>query len=117
MLTNPVRRFLDRHLVGHLATADSRAIPHVVPICFAISDATLDSTIDEKPKRNPSVPLQRIRNIAEHPAAAVVVDRYDDDWAKLGWVMLRGRPKICPTAQSTTALRRCCERGIANWRQ
>ena len=62
-------------------------------------------------------PLQRIRNIAENPAAAVVVDRYDDDCAKLGWVMLGGRPRSCPTAQSTTALRRCCERGIANWRQ
>ena len=94
MLTNPVRRFLDCHLVGHLATADSRAIPHVVPICFAIWDATLYSTIDEKPKRNPSAPLQRIRNIAENPAAAVVVDRYDDDWAKLGWVMLRGPAEI-----------------------
>ena len=94
MLTNPVRRFLDCHLVGHLARADSRAIPHVVPICFAIWDATLYSTIDEKPKRNPSAPLQRVRNIAENPAAAVVVDRYHDNWAKLGWVMLRGPAEI-----------------------
>jgi PPOX class probable F420-dependent enzyme len=96
MLTNPVRQFLDRHVVGHLATASSRAIPHVVPICFAISDSTLYITIDQKPKRNPGAPLQRMRNIAENPSAAVVVDHYDDDWAKLGWGMLRGRAKILP---------------------
>jgi hypothetical protein len=24
----------------------------------------------------------------------VVVDRYDEDWARLGWVMLRGRAEI-----------------------
>ena len=25
---------------------------------------------------------------------AVVVDRYDEDWTRLGWVMLRGRAEI-----------------------
>jgi PPOX class probable F420-dependent enzyme len=116
VLTNPVRRFLDCHLVGHLATADSRAIPHVVPICFAISDATVYSTIDEKPKRNPSAPLQRIRNIAENPVVAVVVDRYDDDWAKLGWVMLRGPAEILcdgPEHDSAQALLRARYRQLA----
>jgi len=28
---------------------------------------------------------------------AVVVDRYDEDWARLGWVMLRGRAEILRT--------------------
>jgi PPOX class probable F420-dependent enzyme len=35
-----------------------------------------------------------LRNIDENPAVAVVVDRYDEDWARLGWVMLRGRAEI-----------------------
>ncbi len=34
--------------------------------------------------------MKRLRNIAENPAIAVVVDRYDEDWNRLGWVMLRG---------------------------
>ena len=34
--------------------------------------------------------MKRLRNIAENPAVALVVDRYDEDWARLGWVMLRG---------------------------
>ena len=30
----------------------------------------------------------------ENPSAAFVADRYDEDWRRLGWVMLRGRADI-----------------------
>jgi PPOX class probable F420-dependent enzyme len=93
MLSERERRFLSRRNVGHLATADRRGAPHVVPVCFGVEDNALYITIDEKPKRA-DVPLKRLRNIAENPAVAVVVDRYDDDWTRLGWVMLRGRAEI-----------------------
>jgi PPOX class probable F420-dependent enzyme len=86
------RRFLAACRVGHLATADGRAQPHVVPVCYAVSGASLYVTVDEKPKRE--APLKRLRNIAENPAVAVVVDRYDEDWTRLGWVMLRGEAEI-----------------------
>jgi PPOX class probable F420-dependent enzyme len=66
----------------------------VVPVCFAVLERTLYITIDEKPKRRPGAALKRLRNIAENPAVAVVVDRYDEDWARLGWVMLRGHAEI-----------------------
>ena len=36
-------------------------------------------------------------DIAENAAVAVVVDRYDDDWTLLGWVMLRGDAEILTT--------------------
>ena len=84
---------LSRRKVAHLATADRRGAPHVVPVCFAVEGDALYITIDEKPKRA-DVPLKRLRNIAENPAVAVAVDRYDDDWTRLGWVMLRGRGEI-----------------------
>jgi PPOX class probable F420-dependent enzyme len=90
MLSDCERQFLAHQRVAYLATADSRAVPHVVPVCFAIVEHTLYITIDEKPKRLSSLGLKRLRNIAENPAVAVVVDRYDEDWARLGWVMLRG---------------------------
>ena len=93
MLSDREHRFLNRRKVAHLATADRRGAPHVVPVCFAIEGGALYITIDEKPKR-PDVPLKRLRNIAENPAIAVVVDRYDDDWTRLGWVMLQGRAEI-----------------------
>jgi PPOX class probable F420-dependent enzyme len=93
MLTEPQRRFLNRCRVGHLATADARAAPHVVPVCFAIGDKTLYITIDQKPKGDPRA-LKRLRNIADNPAAAFVADHYDEDWSRLGWVMVRGRAEI-----------------------
>jgi PPOX class probable F420-dependent enzyme len=94
MLSERECRFLAQQRVAHLATADRGAIPHVVPVCFAIAGDTLYITIDEKPKRHPGTTLKRLKNIAENPAVAVVVDRYDEDWARLGWVMLRGRADI-----------------------
>ena len=99
MLSNGERRFLSQQRVAHLATADRRALPHVVPVCFAVAGETLYITIDEKPKRRPATALKRLKNIAENPAVAVIVDRYDEDWARLGWVMLRGRAEILREGQ------------------
>jgi PPOX class probable F420-dependent enzyme len=87
-------RFLGARRVGYLATADDRANPHVVPVCFTISERTLYITIDEKPKRVAGASLKRIRNIERNPMVAIVVDRYDEDWTLLGWVMLRGPAEI-----------------------
>lgn len=98
-LSQPERDFLARQRVGRLATADRAGAPHVVPVCYAVADDTLYITIDEKPKRAAAVgasarPLKRLRNIAENPTVAVVVDHWDEDWARLGWVMLRGSAEI-----------------------
>jgi PPOX class probable F420-dependent enzyme len=93
MLTEPQRRFLNGSRVGHLATADARATPHVVPVCFAVGDDALYITIDRKPKGDPRA-LKRLRNIADNPCAAFVADHYDEDWRRLGWVMIRGHAEI-----------------------
>src|SRR5438552_2906072 len=94
MLSDRERRFLAEQRVAHLATADARAVPHVVPVCFALHESTLYITIDAKPKRTPGTALKRVKNVLENPTVAVVVDRYDEDWARLGWLMLRGRAEI-----------------------
>jgi PPOX class probable F420-dependent enzyme len=94
MLPDRERDFLAHQRVAHIATADRHAVPHVVPVCFAVVERTLYITIDEKPKQVSGLELKRLRNIAENPAVAVVVDRYDENWARLGWVMLRGRAEI-----------------------
>jgi PPOX class probable F420-dependent enzyme len=38
--------------------------------------------------------LKRLRNIMANPRAAFIADRYDEDWSRLGWVMLRGAAEI-----------------------
>jgi len=88
------RDFVEAQRVGHLATADAAGVPHVVPVCFAVLDGTLYVTIDAKPKRTPGGSLKRLRNIAANPSVAFVADRYDENWSRLGWVMLRGRAEI-----------------------
>jgi PPOX class probable F420-dependent enzyme len=109
MLQDRERRFLLDRRVGHLATADGRSNPHVVPVCFALSNDTLYITIDEKPKHASDRPLKRLRNMTDNPSIAFVADRYDEDWTRLGWVMLRGRAEILadgPEHDSAQALLR-----------
>ena len=85
-----VRAFLERQRVGRLATVDASGAPHVVPICYALlDDGCLYMAVDEKPKRTDR--LQRLRNIEGDARFALVIDRYDDDWSRLAWVMVRGR--------------------------
>lgn len=94
MLSARERHFVDTRRVGHLATADSHAMPHVVPVCFSLSEDTLYITIDRKPKRSSGRSLKRLANITQNPRAAIVFDRYDEDWQRLAWVMLHGKAEI-----------------------
>ena len=87
-------RLLRSARVAHLATADASGRPHVVPICFAIAGRELFTPIDAKPKRAAPLRLKRARNIAVNPKVAVVVDRYDENWRRLEYVLLRGRARI-----------------------
>ncbi len=91
-LTPAVRAFIDARPVAHLATVDPDGRPHVVPITFALVDGRIYSAIDEKPKR--TTRLQRLRNIAREPRVSLVFDRYEDDWSRLAWVMVRGRAAV-----------------------
>ena len=86
--------FLNAQRVARLATADANGVPHVVPVCFALDSGQVYITIDEKPKTQHSRLLKRIRNILENPVVSLVADRYDEDWERLGWVMLRGTAEI-----------------------
>ena len=94
MLSGVERRFVESMRVARLATADANGIPHVVPICYALIGDDLYVTIDEKPKHPDVRAMKRLRNIEANPAVAVVVDRYDEDWSRLAWVMLRGRADV-----------------------
>lgn len=92
-LTEDERAFAEAHRVAHLATADATGVPHVVPLCYAMDGDCLYFVVDEKPKatrRN----LKRLRNLAENPRAAVVIDDYDDGWQRLAYLLLQGPAAI-----------------------
>ena len=85
------RELLESARVGHLATADQYARPHVVPIVFVYEHPFVFTPIDAKPK---SVEdwhdLRRIKNIETNGRASVLVDVYDEDWSKCVWVRADG---------------------------
>ena len=103
MLTDVERRFLDGQRVARLATADAQGNPHVIPICFVAKGNTVYFTIDEKPKRKTGAPLKRMANMLENPSVALVADRYDDDWSRLGWVMVQGRAEVLDAGEEHDA--------------
>lgn len=94
MLTDDERQFLDGQRVARLATADSAGRPHVIPICYVALGDSVYMTIDQKPKRKSSQGLKRMANMRENPQVALVADHYDDDWSRLGWVMVQGRAQV-----------------------
>jgi len=98
-----MRRRLVEARVAHLATADGKGRPHVVPITFAVDADTLYFAVDAKPKR--STDLKRLRNIAANPAVSVLVDHYEDDWERLWWVRVDGTARVvADPAQADSAL-------------
>ncbi len=87
------RAFIARQRVARMATVDGRGEPSVVPICYAYDGTRFYTPIDEKPKQ-PGKTLKRVRNVETTGAAALVIDRYEEDWSRLGWVMVRGRASM-----------------------
>ena len=80
--------------VGHLATADAGGQPYVIPICFVFDGRCFYSPIDEKPKRSDPQNLKRLRNIREKPQVSMVIDRYDENWRKLAWIIIFGTARV-----------------------
>jgi PPOX class probable F420-dependent enzyme len=91
-----MRRRVSEARVGRLATVRPDGSPHLVPICFAVLEGddgdVIVSGTDEKPKT--TYALRRLRNIAEHPAAALLVDHYEEKWELVWWVRVDGRGRV-----------------------
>lgn len=103
-LSDAARELLANARVAHLATADQYARPHAVPIVFVWRDGILYTPLDRKPKREDDWhALRRVRNIETNGRVAVVVDRYDEDWSRLAWVMLDGVATILETGEERDA--------------
>jgi len=92
-LSAAARKLLDEQRIAHLATADREGRPHVVPLCYAHDGERLYFIVDEKPKAA-GKRRKRMRNIDENPEVALLVDVYDEDWARLQYLMIRGRALV-----------------------
>jgi PPOX class probable F420-dependent enzyme len=88
---NPI---IYRARVARLATADSKAKPHIVPVVFAFDGEKYYIPIDEKTKTTKPGKLKRIKNIEVNPAVALLIDEYNEDWKKLLFIMVQGKAAI-----------------------
>ena len=83
-------RFLRSARHGHLATADAKGQPHVIPVCYAFDGESIYSVLDSKPKSTPLRQLRRVRNILSNPQVSLVVDHYEEDWSRLRYILVSG---------------------------
>jgi PPOX class probable F420-dependent enzyme len=65
----------------------------VVPCCFAVDGDRLYTAVDDVKVKSSAV-LRRLRNLAAHPRASVLVDHYTEDWGALWWVRMDGHAEI-----------------------
>lgn len=90
--TEEARRRFTAAPVARLATADVDAVPHVVPVTFAVDGDAIVFAVDHKPKTTTA--LRRLRNIAANPAVTLLVDHYEDDWTRLWWARADGHAYV-----------------------
>ena len=94
-MRSDLREFVIGQRVARMASVDTNGRPHVVPICFVLDGTSvIYSAIDLKPKSVETKNLRRVRNIANNPSVSILLDRYTEDWAQLGFVILHGAAKV-----------------------
>jgi PPOX class probable F420-dependent enzyme len=97
-------KLLDGARVARLGLLDDRDRPRVLPVTYVVADGALWSAIDSKPKRAGREPA-RLRYLRRSPAAALTVDRYDDDWSGLAWVQVLGEIEILEPDRASPGLK------------
>ncbi|HEY2663026.1 MAG TPA: TIGR03668 family PPOX class F420-dependent oxidoreductase [Candidatus Binataceae bacterium] len=116
-LANPaVRDFIDRARVAHLATASAGGAPHNIPLCFAFDGARFYFAIDQKPKRQNGLMIKRMRNIAENPKVALVIDHYEENWHELAYVLVFGRAAVIAAGAEYQTLLACLRKKYSQYR-
>jgi PPOX class probable F420-dependent enzyme len=86
--------FTNTQRVARLATADLDGHPHLVPVCYAYDGTYFYIPLDEKPKRVEESKLRRVRNILARHEASLLIDQYDDDWSRLGYVLVHAHADL-----------------------
>jgi PPOX class probable F420-dependent enzyme len=101
VLTDEQRAFVAAARRATLATLGPSGRPRLVPICLVLgSDAAdgrprLYSPLDEKPKQTADPrDLGRVRDLLVLPEATLLVDRWSEDWSRLGWLRLDCRGEL-----------------------
>ena len=95
MVDDRSRAFLVAARTATLATIAPSGRPRLVPICFVVGEddpagrVRIYSPLDDKPKANADPHrLARVRDVLARPEATLLIDRWSEDWDRLGWLRL-----------------------------
>lgn len=94
-LEGEARAFVTAARRATLATIAPDGRPRLVPVCFELLANHVWIALDDKPKRSTDpMDLARVRDVIDRPAVTLLVDRWDEDWERLGWVRIEGRAEV-----------------------
>ena len=93
-LTTKEIAFVQTQRVARLATADEDGNPTLIPVCYAFDDEYFYTPLDEKPKRVEGTQLRRVHNIQVRPEVSLLIDQYDDDWSRLGYILVHAYAEL-----------------------
>jgi len=80
--------------VARLATVDQKLHPYVVPVVFVFYENSFFIPLDEKTKTVNSRNLKRVKNIEKNPNVTLLIDKYQNNWKKLFFLMIHGKAKM-----------------------
>ena len=98
-LPEPVASLLETERRAVMTTIAPDGSPHSVPVVFVRVGGEILSPIDHKPKTVQI--LRRVRNIGRDDRVTLLVDHWDEEWTRLGWLMIRGNAVVDPDAPSS----------------
>ena len=94
-LTDAEQTFLATARTATLATISPDGRPRLVPVCFVLLDDRIWTPIDEKPKASAHpTALARVRDIARRGDVTLLIERWDEDWTRLGWLRIDGHAML-----------------------
>jgi len=80
--------------VARLATVDQKSQPYVVPVVFVFHENSFFIPLDEKVKSVNPRKLKRVKNIEKNPNVTLLIDKYQNDWKKLFFLMIHGKATV-----------------------
>lgn len=93
-LNQKTRTLIKGTKVARLATVDQKSHPYVVPVVFVFHKNSFFIPIDEKTKSVNPKNLKRVKNIEKNPNVTLLIDKYQNDWKNLFFLMIHGKAKV-----------------------
>ncbi len=88
------KTLIKRAKVARLATVDQKSHPYVVPVVFVFHENSFFIPLDEKVKTVNARKLKRVKNIEKNPNVTLLIDKYQNDWKKLFFLMIHGKATV-----------------------